>query len=133
VEATPHGVVIASDRAHDRVFALRWSGAEPGAAAELGALALDRAGTWTEFRAALAKWKMPARRVIYADVDGHVGFQDAALVPRRRSHEWTGWLAVTRVNRIAEGEYDVAGRLMDMEDLNRGMLRLYLSTQPLAA
>jgi hypothetical protein len=28
---------------------------------------------------------------------------------------------------------EVAGRLVDMDELDRGMLSLYLSTQPLAA
>ena len=91
-EITPHGLVIAVDRERGRVFTLRWSGWEVGAAAELGALALDRARSWPEFRAALARWKMPARRVVYADVDGNVGYQDAALVPQKRDSEWTGWV-----------------------------------------
>ncbi len=46
--------------------------------------------------------------------------------------EWVGWLAVSRVRQVG-AEFEVAGRLMDMEDLDRGMLGLYLSTQPLAA
>ena len=40
---TRHGVVVTSDREGHLAFALRWSGAEPGTASELGALALDRA------------------------------------------------------------------------------------------
>ena len=44
---------------------------------------VDRARSWAEFRTALARWRMPARRVVYADVDGNVGFQDAALIPLR--------------------------------------------------
>ncbi len=91
IERTPHGVVFASDRAHGISFTLRWSGTEPGAAAELGALALDRAESWEAFRAALARWKMPIARVLYADRDGNAGFQDAGLVPRRRGSEWVGW------------------------------------------
>jgi penicillin amidase len=92
IEQTPHGVVIASDRTHDRVFTLRWSGTEPGGAAELAAAGLNTASSWTDFRAALAQWRMPARRVIYADVDGNTGFQDAALVPLHEAHEWRGWM-----------------------------------------
>ena len=38
-----------------------------------------------------------------------------------------------RVQRIGGNELEVAGRLLDMEDMDRGMLGLYLSTQPLAA
>ena len=50
-------------------------------------------------------------------------------------HEWVGWMAVCRVTPAdgAEGEFEVAGRLLDMEEMDRGMLGLYLSTQPLAA
>jgi acyl-homoserine lactone acylase PvdQ len=93
VELTPHGVVIASDREHGRVFTVRWSGTEAGGAAELGALAINRAASWTDFRRALAAWRMPARRVVFADSDGNIGYQDAALVPVRRSREWDGWTA----------------------------------------
>ena len=48
-------------------------------------------------------------------------------------NEWVGWLAVARVDRVSEKQVDVAGRLVDMDDMDRGMLGLYLSTQPLAA
>jgi acyl-homoserine lactone acylase PvdQ len=93
-ERTSHGVVIATDRDGNRAFAMRWSGAEPGAAAELGALALDQCGTWQEFRSALGGWKMPARQVVFADTAGNIGFQAAALVPVRRRGEWHGWLTI---------------------------------------
>ena len=41
-DATRHGVILAFDRERHMAFALRWSGSEPGTAAELGALSLDR-------------------------------------------------------------------------------------------
>jgi hypothetical protein len=47
--------------------------------------------------------------------------------------EWVGWMAVCRVIETDGGEVEVAGRLLDMEEIDRGMLGLYLSTQPLAA
>jgi penicillin amidase len=101
-EYTSRGVVIASDREHSRIFTLNWSGFEPGAAAELAALALDRAQTALGLRAALAKWKMPVVDVVFADTAGLVGHQVAGLVPVRpagagqvpaiaRPLEWTGW------------------------------------------
>ncbi len=93
-EFTPRGVIVASDRQQGRAFAVRWSGSEPGAASELAALALDRAGTWTEFRAALARWKMPARQVAYADAEGNVGLQAAGLIPLRRNGDWRGWITL---------------------------------------
>jgi hypothetical protein len=48
-------------------------------------------------------------------------------------NEWTGWMTVARVAKVSKNEYDVCGRLMDMDEIDRGMLGLYLSTQPLAA
>jgi penicillin amidase len=87
-EETPHGVVVAVDGEKHLAFTVRWSGAEPGTAGELAALTLDRAASASEFRAALARWKMPAAEVLYVDRDGNGGSQVAALVPKR--HGWTG-------------------------------------------
>lgn len=47
--------------------------------------------------------------------------------------EWVGWMAVSRVQPVDEKNVEVAGRLVDMDEMDRGMLGLYLSTQPLAA
>ena len=38
-----------------------------------------------------------------------------------------------RVQQLNGNEMDIAGRLIDMDEIDRGMLGLYLSTQPLAA
>ena len=103
-DTTRHGVIVASDLARHLAFAVRWSGSESGAAAELAAPALDRASSSAEFRAALARWKMPARRFTFAVADGRQESQIAALVPARRgwngafpvpgwtgTYEWSGW------------------------------------------
>ncbi|HEY6214690.1 MAG TPA: penicillin acylase family protein, partial [Vicinamibacterales bacterium] len=89
---TRSGVVVATDRDHDSVITVRWSGSEPGTAAELAAMTIDRAETPEQMRAALARWKLPARRFVFADVDGRVEFHDAALIPRRVGGNWSGWL-----------------------------------------
>lgn len=47
--------------------------------------------------------------------------------------EWAGYLSVTRVIKLPDGGYEIAGRLLDMSEGERGLLGLYLSTQPLAA
>lgn len=52
------------------------------------------------------------------------------LKPKR---EWVGWMAVTRVAAVDNKRVEVAGKLVDMDEIDRGMLGLYLSTQPLAA
>ena len=72
-------------------------------------------------------------RLALPDYAGICPFVDTTSGEPQPKREWDGWMTVARVQRTADGEYDVAGRLVDMEDLDRGMLGLYLSTQPLAA
>lgn len=60
-------------------------------------------------------------------------FVETGAPQPKPKNEWVGWLAVSRVQKIADSQYDVAGRLIDMDEMDRGMLGLYLSTQPLAA
>jgi hypothetical protein len=60
-------------------------------------------------------------------------FVDTSGGEPRPKREWTGWMTVARVRPLADGGFEVAGRLVDMEEIDRGMLGLYLSTQPLAA
>lgn len=104
LDRTHHGAIIALDRERRLAFAVRWTGAEAGAAGDLVSLELDRASSSADFRAALARWKAPARRFTYADVAGDSGSEIAALVPVRRgwsgsmpapawtgANEWTGW------------------------------------------
>jgi hypothetical protein len=66
----------------------------------------------------------------YAGISPFIDSQEKSLTPK---NEWVGWMTVARVSKINKGEYDVAGRLVDMDEIDRGMLGLYLSTQPLAA
>jgi hypothetical protein len=66
----------------------------------------------------------------YAGISPFIASQGRALCPK---NEWVGWMTVSRVAKINQEEYDVAGRLVDMDEIDRGMLGLYLSTQPLAA
>src|SRR5450432_3352488 len=35
-------------------------------------------------------------------------------------NEWTGWMSVARVSKVSQDQYDVCGRLMDMDDIDRG-------------
>jgi penicillin amidase len=77
IESTPRGVIVSTDRERGLAYVVGWRGFEPGGAAEASAPAIDRARGWADFRAALAHWKMPARRFFYADVDGRVQVQDA--------------------------------------------------------
>jgi hypothetical protein len=66
----------------------------------------------------------------YAGISPFIASNGKNLAPRS---EWVGWMTVSRVAKIDKNQYDVAGRLVDMDEIDRGMLGLYLSTQPLAA
>jgi len=82
----PHGPLVGRPPDGDphTELALRWNAHDPSD--ELTAmLGVDRAGSWTEFRAALAGFKAPEQNWIYADVDGNIGYQMSGAVPVRRS------------------------------------------------
>jgi hypothetical protein len=66
----------------------------------------------------------------YAGISPFVDTTGQHPEPKR---EWVGWMAVCRVIPAGDGEVELAGRLLDMEEMDRGMLGLYLSTQPIAA
>lgn len=102
---TRHGPVIHEDKERQRVFVLKWAGAEPGTAGYLGSLALNQAGDWESFRKAAEKWRVPSENLIYADVEGNIGWIAAAQTPRRGYglgvlpvpganpfHDWEGFL-----------------------------------------
>jgi hypothetical protein len=67
----------------------------------------------------------------YAGISPFIALADGQPRPTR---EWVGHMEVARVRPLTgRDEVEVAGRLVDMGDADRGMLGLYLSTQPLAA
>lgn len=84
LEFTRHGPVIWKDPAGGRVVALRWAGQEPGTAGYLGSLALDRVEDWDGFVKAMRAWKIPSENIVYADVDGDIGWIPAGLMPIRK-------------------------------------------------
>jgi penicillin amidase len=105
---TRNGVVIASDRGHGLVFTLGWTGFEPGAAPELGALAIDRARSIGELRDAVTKWKMPVVDVVYADAST-VGQQMSGRYPHRPATPVAGTIPIAANDNVAR-----TNRLMQM-------------------
>jgi len=108
---TAHGPVIHEDRERRRAWTLRWVGSEPGTAGYLGSLSLNRARSWPEFLAALDRWKVPSENLVYADVDGNIGWQAAGLTPLRKG--WSGLLPVP-----GDGRYEWQG-FLPMSELPR--------------
>ena len=64
--------------------ALQWTALQPTTTAD-AVLALNRASNWDEFRAAASDFAVPAQNMIYADREGHIGYQAPGLVPIRKS------------------------------------------------
>jgi len=112
VRSTRHGPIIndvlhgpTSDWAYGwQPLALRWTALEPGSMAT-SILALDRAQNWYQFREALSMWDVPSQNMIYADVDGNIGYQMPGRIPIRArgdgtmpapgwsgEYEWEGWI-----------------------------------------
>ena len=102
-ERTGHGPVISQlIPGEKRVLALRWSAYDPKSAGN-PLFDIDAAANWQEFRAALSKWWGPSQNVVYADDQGHIGYQAVGFIPYRptgildvpiadENHEWQGFV-----------------------------------------
>ena len=77
-----HGPLFVSDAGAQ--YALHWTANEPGGLT-FPFLDLDRARTWTEFRAALEHYGGPGQNFVYADTDGNIGYQAAGMLPIRQA------------------------------------------------
>lgn len=62
--------------------ALRWTALEPGRSMD-AIIGLNQAGNWAEFRAAAELMDAPPQNLVYADVDGHIGYQSPGRIPIR--------------------------------------------------
>lgn len=68
---------------------LRWTALDPGTTAE-AIFDLDLADDFDDFRAAAAKFDVPAQNLVYADVQGNIGYQAPGRLPIRGAGD--GWL-----------------------------------------
>ena len=105
LEWTMHGPVFYKDKKTRKAFVLRWVGQEPGTAGYLASLSLIRASNWQEFTTAMARFKSPTENMLYADVDGNIGWVVAGMTPIRKG--WHGLLPVPGDS----GEYEWQGFL----------------------
>jgi len=104
VAVTRHGPVI-SDLipGETRKLALQWAPIRDPAYLSYPFFELDSAQNWDDFRRAIVQLGGPSLNFVYADVDGHIGYQAAGRIPVRvaptndlpvaghdSAHEWTG-------------------------------------------
>ena len=69
-----------------QALALRWIAAEPGSFS-FRFCNSNMARNWDEFRTALRRLSAPSSNLVYADVDGNIGYQAAGLLPIRRTYD----------------------------------------------
>jgi penicillin amidase len=72
------------ERGSGYAVALAWTALDPAPTAD-AILALNRASDWDEFRAAAADFSVPAQNMVYADREGHIGYQAPGRIPIRRA------------------------------------------------
>jgi penicillin G amidase len=111
---TRHGPVLHVDSRNHRAYALRAAWLEEGTAPYLASLRLNQATSWAEFREACRWFLTPSENLVWADVDGHIGWQAVGLAPRRKNwdglmpvpgdgrYEWEGYLPVLELPHLAD-------------------------------
>jgi penicillin G amidase len=117
IRSTRHGPIISDvygladfpadaglDPASQYALALRWTALEPNNLFQ-AVFKLNRAQNFDDFRDALRDFAAPSQNMVYADVDGNIGYQMPGLIPIRAAgdgtlpvpgwtdeYEWTGYI-----------------------------------------
>jgi penicillin amidase len=103
--ATRHGPIVTDILPGEtRKLALQWTIYDPQTL-QLPFYEMNSARDWTEFTAALSRFGGATQNVVYADVNGNIGYHAAGWVPVRKSgngaipvsgadgtHDWTGYI-----------------------------------------
>jgi penicillin G amidase len=111
VKTTRHGPIITDILPGEtRAVALRWTLYD---GLHMPFFDIDTAQNWEEFRKAFAQLDAPGQNVVYADVDGNIGYQATGRVPIRAAgdgsqpvsgaddaHEWTGYIPFEKLPQI---------------------------------
>jgi penicillin G amidase len=108
VTVTRHGPIIFEG--DGKRYALRWTALDPTKNNGDLQYTLDRARNWKEFNAAVESFTAPTQNIVYADVDGHIGYHAAGVIPIRKSGdgsvpydgstdagEWTSYIPISKL------------------------------------
>ncbi|PYQ98818.1 MAG: penicillin acylase family protein [Acidobacteria bacterium] len=111
---TRHGPVLSEDTGHHKAYALRAAWMETGSAPYLASLRMDQAKTWEEFAEACKYSRIPSENMVWADRQGHIGYQAVAITPLRPNwsglvpvpgdgrYEWDGFLPISALPHAAD-------------------------------
>jgi len=111
VAVTRHGPIVAELLPGEtRQMALRWTLYD---GLRMPFFDVDSAQNWQDFRKAFSKLDAPGQNVVYADVDGNIGYQTTGKIPIRASgdgslpvsgaddaHEWTGYIPFDKLPTV---------------------------------
>jgi penicillin amidase len=101
---TPPAPLPAAEDDAEYAVSLRWTALDPGTAAT-AIFALSTAQNFDDFRHAASLFDVPAQNLVYADVEGNIGYQTPGRLPIRgagdgwmpqpgwdSSYDWTGFI-----------------------------------------
>jgi penicillin amidase len=111
VKITRHGPIITEIvPGESRPLALRWTLYD---GFKMSFFDVDSAQNWDEFRRAFSMLDEPGQNVVYADVDGNIGYQTTGKVPIRAAgdgslpvsgaddaHEWTSFIPFEKLPSV---------------------------------
>ncbi len=111
VMLTRHGPIVTDILPGEtRQIALRWTLYD---GLRMPFLDVDTAQNWEDYRKAFSQLDAPGQNVVYADVDGNIGYQTTGRVPIRaagdgslpvsgadNAHEWTGYIPFDKLPSI---------------------------------
>jgi penicillin amidase len=93
-------------------ISLRWTALEPSTIFQ-AIWGFDKAANWDEFRQAASKFNVPAQNLLYADVQGNIGYQMPGNIPLRKNgdgmlpvpgwtdqYEWTGYIPFEQLPNV---------------------------------
>lgn len=119
VTVTRHGPIILEK--DSKRYALHWTALDPKANNADSTYLVSHARNWKEFTQALRSFTAPTQNIVYADVDGHIGYYAAGVIPIRRSGdgsipydgstdagEWTSWIPFDKLPHV----YDPPGGII---------------------
>jgi penicillin amidase len=113
VVVTRHGPIISSlFPGETRRIALQWL-IYDSRVISVPLFDLNAAQNWEQFRKALSTFSTPSQNVVYADVDGNIGYQAMGFAPIRASgdgtvpvagadgkHDWTGYIPFDKMPSV---------------------------------